>query len=188
LPTSEKGESMSDEQITKKKEDIGDLKKDIEDLKSQIQEKDTEIQEKDNSLEDYQERNLRLQADFDNYKKRSEKELQEYVHYANEGLIIKIIEAYEDLQRALKSEKSDDLREGVELIYQKLSKILEGEGLEEIPCEGENFDPFRHEALMAEDHVDYDNGKVIEELGKGYTLNSKVIKYSKVKVCKKKSK
>jgi molecular chaperone GrpE len=182
-----KGESMSDEQDIKKfKDDIKDLKEDIEDLKSQIQEKDTEIQEKDKSLEEYQERILRMQADFDNYKKRNEKELQEYVNYANEGLIIKIIEAYEDLQRALNSRKSDDLQEGVELIYQKLTKILEEEGLEEIPCEGENFDPFRHEALMAEDHDEYENGKVIEELGRGYTLNSKVIKYSKVKVCKKK--
>jgi molecular chaperone GrpE len=63
---------------------------------------------------------------------------------------------------------------------------LEEEGLEEIPCEGKTFDPFKHEALMAEDHDEYENGKVIEELGKGYTLNSKVIKYSKVKVCKKK--
>ena len=170
---------MSDEQ------DIKKLKEDLKDLKSQIQEKDNEILEKNERLEEYQEQYLRMQADFDNYKKRREKELQEYVHYANEGLIIKIIEAYEDLQRALKSDKSEDLKEGVELIYKKLSKILEEEGLEKIPCKGENFDPFKHEALMAEDHTEYENGKIIEELGKGYTLNSKVIKYSKVKVCKK---
>ena len=182
-----KGESMSNEQDTNKfKDDIKELKEDIENLNSQILEKDTEIQEKEDNLEECQERILRMQADFDNYKKRNEKELQEYVNYANEGLIIKIIEAYEDLQRALKSKKSNDLREGVDLIYQKLSKILEEEGLEEIPCEGKTFDPFKHEALMAEDHDEYENGKVIEELGKGYTLNSKVIKYSKVKVCKKK--
>jgi len=182
-----KGESMSNEQDTNKfKDDIKELKEDIENLNSQILEKDTEIQEKEDNLEECQERMLRMQADFDNYKKRNEKELQEYVNYANEGLIIKIIEAYEDLQRALKSKKSNDLREGVDLIYQKLSKILEEEGLEEIPCEGKTFDPYKHEALMAEDHDEYENGKVIEELGKGYTLNSKVIKYSKVKVCKKK--
>jgi len=182
-----KGESMSNEQDTNKfKDDIKELKEDIENLNSQILEKDTEIQEKEDNLEECQERMLRMQADFDNYKKRNEKELQEYVNYANEGLIIKIIEAYEDLQRALKSKKSNDLREGVDLIYQKLSKILEEEGLKEIPCEGKTFDPYKHEALMAEDHDEYENGKVIEELGKGYTLNSKVIKYSKVKVCKKK--
>jgi molecular chaperone GrpE len=175
-----KGEAMKDDQ------DMEKTKDDLEDLKSQIQEKDDEIQEKDQRIEDYQEQLLRLQADFENYKKRSEKEMQEYMNYANEGLILKILESYEDLYRALKSEKSDDLREGVELIYQKLSKILEGEGLKEIPAKGEKFDPFKHEAIMAEAHADYENGKVIEQLGKGYTLNSKVIKYSKVKVCKKK--
>ena len=73
----------------------------------------------------------------------------------------------------------------MELIYQKLKNILEGEGLEQIPAEGEKFDPFQHEALMAEAHDDFENGEVIEELCKGYKLNSKVIKYSKVKVCKK---
>jgi molecular chaperone GrpE len=102
-----KGESMSNEQDTNKfKDDIKELKEDIENLNSQILEKDTEIQEKEDNLEECQERMLRMQADFDNYKKRNEKELQEYVNYANEGLIIKIIEAYEDLQRALKSKKS----------------------------------------------------------------------------------
>ena len=67
-----------------------------------------------------------------------------------------------------------------------MKDILEGEGLKEIPCEGEKFDPFKHEALMIENNENYDNGVIIEELGKGYTLDSKVIKYSKVKVCKKK--
>ena len=66
-----------------------------------------------------------------------------------------------------------------------MKDILEGEGLKEIICAGEKFNPFKHEALI-ENNEDYDNGVIIEELGKGYTLDSKVIKYSKVKVCKKK--
>ncbi len=89
------------------------------------------------------------------------------------------------MERALKSGKSNDLHEGVQMIHQNLKKILEGEGLEEIPAQGEKFDPYQHEALMAEAHDDFENGEVIEELCKGYKLNSKVIKYSKVKVCKK---
>jgi len=100
-------------------------------------------------------------------------------------LILKIIDTYEDLRRALKSENPEKLQEGVELIYKKLKDTLEGEGLEEIRAEGEKFDPYKHEALMVEDHQDFDDGTVIEELGKGYTLDSEVIKYSKVKVCKK---
>lgn len=192
---------MTDEQKLKK------LKKDLDDLKSEILKKDSEIEEmaqeleekdlilkdkdqtieeKDEKIEDYYSQLQRLQADFENYKKRSENDLKEYIRYANENLILKILETYEDLGRALKSDKPHDLQEGVEMIYKKLKNTLEGEGLQEICVEGEKFDPFKHEALMVEDNEDYENGMVIEELGKGYTLDSKVIKYSKVKVCKKK--
>jgi molecular chaperone GrpE len=174
------------------KKDIKKMKADLKDLESQINEKNDEIQEKeeviigkDQELEQYNEQLLRLQADFENFKKRTEKQLSDQIRYANEQLILKILDSYEDLERALESEKSDDVREGVELIYQKLKKVLEGEGLEEISTEGEKFDPYQHEALLAEAHDDFNNGEVIEELCKGYTLNSKVIKYSKVKVCKK---
>lgn len=184
--------------MTDKKE-LKKLKKDLDDLESEldkrneelqkkdeeIQEKDQEIGDKDEKIEDYYHQLQRMQADFENYKKRSENDIKEYIKYANENLILKIIEVYEDLERALKAEKSQDLKEGVEMIYKKLNDILEGEGLSEICAQGEKFDPFKHEALLVESHEDYDNGIVIEELGKGYTLDSKVIKYSKVKVCKK---
>lgn len=184
---------MTDEHELKK------LKKNLDDLKSKIREKNSEIkemaremeendqtiEEQHQKIEEYYSQLQRLQADFENYKKRSEKDLSEYIRYANENLILKIIETYEDLGRALKSEKSHDLQEGVEMIHKKLKDTLEGEGLQEICAEGEKFDPFKHEALMVEDNQDYENGMVVEELGKGYTLDSKVIKYSKVKVCKK---
>jgi molecular chaperone GrpE len=175
------------------KQELEKLKKDLTRLESEIQEKNEELQKKDeniqdmeNKVDDYHSHVLRLQADFDNYKKRSDKEFKEYVKYANEGLILKVIDAYEDLERALKADQSHDLKEGVKMIHKKLKDILEGEGLCEIEARGEKFDPYKHEALMVEDHEDYDEGSVIEELGKGYTLDSKVIKYSKVKVCKKK--
>ena len=175
------------------KQELEKLKKDLTRLESEIEEKNEELQKKDEKIQnmedkvnDYHSQVLRLQADFDNYKKRSEKEFKEYVKYANEGLILKVIDAYEDLERALKADQSHDLKEGVKMIHKKLKDILEGEGLCEIEAKGEKFDPYKHEALMVEDHKDYDEGSVIEELGKGYTLDSKVIKYSKVKVCKKK--
>ena len=174
------------------KKDVAKMKDELNELKSEIQKKDDEIKEKeeeitskDEKIEQYHERLLRLQADFDNFEKRTEKELSDQIHYANEKLILKILDSYEDLERALKSGESHDLHEGVEMIYQNLKNILEGEGLEIIPAEGEKFDPFEHEALMAEAHEDFKNGEVIEELCKGYKLNSKVIKYSKVKVCRK---
>ncbi|HMK54048.1 MAG TPA: nucleotide exchange factor GrpE [Methanobacteriaceae archaeon] len=168
-----------------KDQELKNQKDDFDDLKNQIKEKDEKIQENEQLINECQNQLLRMQADLENYKKHTEKRMQDHLERANENLIIKILEAYEDLQRALQAEKSDDLREGVELIYQKLRGVLENEGLEEITAEGEKFDPFKHEALMAEDNEKYENGCIIQELGKGYTLNSKVIKYSKVKVCKK---
>ncbi len=178
---------MNDKQELKKlKKDLARLESDILEKNEEIQKKDEEIQNMEDKAEDYHSQLLRLQADFDNYKKRSEKEIKEYVKYANEGLIIKIIDAYEDLERALKSDDSHNLKEGVKMIHKKLKDILEGEGLCEIDASGKKFDPYKHEALMVEDHDDYEEGMVIEELGKGYTLDSKVIKYSMVKVCKKK--
>ena len=178
---------MNDKQkLEKLKKDQTHLESDIQKKNEDIQKKDEEIHNLEDKVEDYHSQLLRLQADFDNYKKRSEKQIKEYIKYANEGLILKIIDAYEDLERALKSDKSHDLKEGVEMIHKKLKDILEGEGLCEIESSGKKFDPYKHEALMVEDHDDYDDGTVIEELGKGYTLDSKVIKYSKVKVCKKK--
>jgi molecular chaperone GrpE len=174
------------------KKDIAKMKDKLDELESQIQEKNDEIQEKeeiitkkDQEIEQNKEQLLRLQADFENFKKRTEKQLSDHVRYANEQLILKVIDSYEDLERALESGNPDDLQEGVELIYHKLKKVLEGEGLEEISAEGEKFDPYKHEALMAEVNDDFKSGEVIEELCKGYKLNSKVIKYSKVKVCKK---
>ena len=164
---------------------IKETEAELSKIKETIIEKEDTIEEQQDKIDDYFSQLQRMQADFDNYKKRSEKDLKEFIKYANENLILKILDTYEDLERALESEKPEDLQEGVKLIYKKLKDTLEGEGLQEICAEGDKFDPFKHEALMVEDHQDYDDGMVIEELGKGYTLDSKVIKYSKVKVCKK---
>ena len=141
--------------------------------------------EKDEQIQEYKDRYLRTKADFDNFQKRSIKEKQDFVKYANEGLVLKMLEAYEDLERALEVKEDKDLREGVELIYKKMDKILNDEGVEEIKSEHEIFDPFKHEAMMTQKNDDYENNEIIQVLQKGYTLNSKVIRYAKVIVCKK---
>lgn len=168
------------------KDELKTLKNDLKEKEESIEDLKKQIEEKDQKIDDYYSQIQRLQADFENYKKRTEKNMSEHIKYANEGLILKIIDIYEDLERALKSdEKGENVREGVELIYKNLKDLLKKQGLSEIPAEGEKFDPFKHEALMTENHEDYENGVVTEELAKGYTLNDKVIKYSMVKVCKK---
>ena len=108
---------------------------------------------------------------------------------ANERLIKDLLDIYESLELGVKAARESDdkeaLLEGMELIYKKLDSLLKREGLERIKAVGERFDPFRHEAVLTEERDDVDEGIVLEEIQRGYTLNQRVIRYSKVKVSKK---
>lgn len=182
---------MANDKKDEKKNDLQEetqeeLLEKLESKNEEIAKLQEELEKQEDQTNEYISYSQRLQADFENYKRHSEKQNAEIIKYANEQLISNILDSYEDLERALnQSNNEKELREGVELIYSKLKDILEKEGLKEIPTEGEKFDPFKHEALMAEDNDDFENGYIIEELMKGYTLKDKVLKYSKVKVCKK---
>lgn len=178
----------SDKEEKKSKENDEEKQEDTKDEKTkETQEKTQEeiIEELEAQVQEYKDKLQRSQADFENFKKRSIKEKEQFVRYANEGLILNVLEAYEDLERALSVEKDEDLREGVELIYKKMDKILKDEGVEPIETEHQKFDPYKHEALMTQKNDDYENNEIIQDLQKGYMLNSKVIRYSKVIVCKK---
>lgn len=159
------------EELASKDEEISSLKEDFEKQEAETQE--------------YVSLSQRLQADFENFKKITDKRNVEIVKFANEGLIKEFLDCYEDLQRSLTIENDKDFREGVELIYNKFSDVLTKEGVEEIPAKGEKFDLNKHEALMVQESEDVENGYIIEELMKGYTYKDKVLKYSKVIVCKK---
>ena len=145
-----------------------------------------ELEEKNKLLEEYLTRLKYLQADFENYKKRAAKEKEEFVKFANEGLIIKLLDVYENLERAIENGKKSRgkraLLKGVEMTYRQLKEILEKEGLAEIKAVGEKFDPFRHEALAKESKEGCEEGIILEEFQRGYMLNDKVIRYSKVKI------
>lgn len=163
----EKDKPSEDDELAKLKEDLA--KREIEnlELKSHIQ---------------------RLQADFENFRRQSDKQKEDIVRFANEQLILKFVDVYEDMERVNENSTNDDeLKEGYELIYSKMKNTLEKEGLEVIPAVGEKFDINKHEALLVVDSPDHENNEIVDELMKGYTLKDKVIKYSKVRVCKKKS-
>lgn len=182
-----------EEQIKEMKEKMKLQEKEFDDTQKELKIKidelaniEKDLEDKNEEISEYMSHIQRLQADFENFKKQSEKQKQEIIKFANENLIMNILDSYEDLERALEQSKTEkELREGVELIYSKLKSTLEKEGLEVIVAEGEKFDPFKHEALMAEASEEHENGEIIDELMKGYTLKDKVIKYSKVRVCKK---
>ena len=183
---------MAKSKKTNEKEEKKDLQEQYDELLEELALKDEEISSLKEDLEkqeaetqEYVSLSQRLQADFENFKKITDKRNVEIIKFANENLIKEFLDCYEDLERSLTIEKDEDFREGVELIYNKFSDILTKEGVEEIPTKGEKFDLNKHEALMVQESEDVENGYIIEELMKGYMYKDKVLKYSKVIVCKK---
>ena len=160
-------------------EETKDVQVDL--LKEQLEKTEKEYKE----LED---RLLRVAAEFDNYKKRTAREFQSIIKNANEELISQLVETLDNFQRALDSAKNssdfDSFHKGVELIYQHFRDILGKEGLKEIKAIGEPFDPHLHEAVMQQESDKFPDGTVMDEISKGYMLNDKVIKHSKVIVSK----
>ena len=126
---------------------------------------------------------LRLMADFQNYKKRVEKEKKDLYSYANEKLVTELLAVLDNFERALAHEDpGNGFKEGMEMIFKQLMDVLEKSGLAEIAALGEDFDPNFHNAVMTEETEEYESGKVSGVMQKGYTLNGKVIRPSMVKV------
>jgi len=148
------------------------------------------LKEQAAQVEEYKDKCLRLQADFDNSRKRMEKDRQDFVKFANEGLIADLLNVLDDLERAvdLAETKHQDLPaflKGVEMILAHLYQTLKNHGVKPIEAQGKPFDPNFHEALMQVEDKDKPEHTVAEELQKGYLLNDRVIRTSKVKVTKK---
>ncbi|MBW2974763.1 nucleotide exchange factor GrpE [Candidatus Woesearchaeota archaeon] len=125
----------------------------------------------------------RLQAEFENYKKYVEKSQIEFRKYAEAGLIEELLPVLDSFELAFKNTANrEELVKGIELIYSQLYSLLEKKGLNKIPAAGK-FDPHLHEVLLKE-KSDKEEDTILEELQKGYKLNDKVIRHSKVKVSK----
>ncbi len=141
----------------------------------------------DESMECF-DRLLRLQAEFDNYKKRLEKDKMEFVKFANEEIIIEVLNILDDFERAVKAGKSkhdfDILYKGVEMIWKDMKEFLKKKGVREIDAQGKPFNPHEHEAMMQEERDDYPEDHITEEFQKGYMLNDRIIRPAKVKVSK----
>jgi molecular chaperone GrpE len=139
---------------------------------------------------EYWDRLIRLQAEFDNARKRLEKEKQDFVKFANEGIILELLNILDDLERSVslaETQKQDAsaFLKGVEMILAHLYEMLKEYGVRAIDAEGKLFDPHLHEALMQIEDKNLPEHTVVEEMQKGYLLNDRVIRTAKVKVSKK---
>ena len=185
----EDGETLNEAPVDEQEEVAA-----AKDAEAEETEKETEEAEEKDPLELAQDeiKELKTQllykaAEFDNYRKRTLKERAELILNGGEKVLTAILPVVDDMERAIENgQKTDDaqvLREGMELIYNKLLKVLENQGVSTIETENANFDTDVHEAVaMVPGMGDDKKGKVIDCLQKGYKLNDKVIRHAKVAV------
>ncbi|MCD6162569.1 MAG: nucleotide exchange factor GrpE [candidate division Zixibacteria bacterium] len=143
--------------------------------------------EKSEEYQQLNDRYLRLAAEFENYKKRTAREYSRLTETAESSLIFQLLEVVDDFDRALHQDTDDikTLKQGIEMILNKLKETLRKRGLKEIKAVDEEFDPVYHEAVMQKEVSDKDDGIIVEELQKGYFHNSRVLRPAKVIVAKK---
>ncbi len=160
-----------------------------EEQKTEQQEVSDEKEEQDvqGELEDLKDKHLRLQAEFDNYRRRTLKEKAELISTAGEKILIDLLPVVDDLDRAMESiataQDVDAVREGMDLIVNKFRNFLKTNGVNEIEAKEQDFDADKHEAVTKFPAPSEElKGKVIDVVQKGYTLNGKVMRYAKVVV------
>lgn len=155
-------------------------------LEEQVKQLSEALEAEKKRSQDYLNRLKYVQADCENLKKRYDRQIQDIRKYANEKLILELLDVLEELEMAVKSGKSGNSTEpvvqGVELTLKKLYKILENEGVAPIDCVGKPFDPTKHDAVARVEKEDTKGCTVVEQVRKGYTLKEKVIRPSIVKV------
>ena len=132
-----------------------------------------------------QDRLLRTAAEFDNFRKRSDRERREFSEHAAADLLTEILPVVDDLERALQvpaSGDADSYRKGVELIHRQLLDVLRRRGVKPIDVAGTDFDPRFHQAVSQESSKKHREGEVVEELRRGYMLGDKLLRAAMVKV------
>jgi molecular chaperone GrpE len=149
-----------------------------EELEAEISKLQGLLEEAQSLAEERLDQLKRCRADLDNTLKIVAREKDEHAKYASEKLISKLLCVLDSLEQASKHD------EGSEVLYQQLFNILKGEGLEPIDAVGKKFDPYKHEAMMQVKSEELEEDCVAQEIQRGYTLNSRVIRFSKVAVVK----
>ena len=163
--------------------DESDKEKEIKSLKREIKKEKEKIKSLKKELDEKKDQLLRTIADFQNYKKRVKKEMNEAIKYSKEELISKFLDVQENLERV-----NELNSKGLQLIMNQLKRIFEEEGIKEIEAVGKKFDYELHHALSIVETNEHDDGIIIEEIKKGYLINDRVLRPSLVMVAKSKNK
>jgi molecular chaperone GrpE len=194
MMTEEQLDEQMDEEIEKsgssesKSSNSKGKKKTSSTKKSKVDSLANENEQLKKELQELRDNYLRLGAEFQNFRKRFEKEKEEIVLHANERLIELILPILDDFQRSISASEEngsfESLRDGVKLVYKNLSEALQKEGVKAIKSLGEQFDHNLHDALLMTEKEGAEPGTIIEEVMKGYYYKDKVIRHAKVIVAK----
>ena len=151
-------------------EDAAALKAQVESLKAALEEKDNRVK--------------RLQADFENFRRRTSKEREELANVVTQDLLKSMLPILDNFDRAMAAEQKDSesFQKGVEMIYTQLHETLKNDGLEPIETAGQKFDPNFHQAVMRVENPDLEDDTIAQELQKGYIVKGRVIRPSMVQV------
>lgn len=146
------------------------------------------LDEKSKQIAQYHDQLLRLKADYENYRKRAEREKAEYLSWGKQDILIRLMQLKDVLEQAHRQASSTDniasVVQGLELLYKEFDKFLTAEGLKAIQTDGQIFDPLLHEAVGYEESESGIDGEIIEELQNGYIFQNRVVRPAKVRVRK----
>ncbi|HET55756.1 MAG TPA: nucleotide exchange factor GrpE [Ignavibacteria bacterium] len=159
------------------------LENEVEEKLEHIDEYESRIEELTTENERLRDQLLRKAAEFENYKRRTEIETSNFLKYAGEFVVTKMLPVYDDLRRSLEhvdSKNSESFKKGIELVYEKFTRVLKEIGVSKIEAKGKEFDFNLHEALMQKEVTDIPPHTVIEEIDPGYMYKDKVIRHTKV--------
>ncbi|MFB6282532.1 MAG: nucleotide exchange factor GrpE [Halobacteria archaeon] len=153
-----------------------------EESESRIEDLEESLEEKEERINDLESRLKRVQADFQNYKKRSERKKEEFAKYATVDIVTRLLDIRDNLNKALNSDGDiDNLKQGVEMVQDELDKLLLDEGVEKIETDGKP-DPEKHEVMMKVDSEEHGEGEIVDVYQPGYRMKDKVIREARVTV------
>ncbi len=187
----EKKQDLQNEEVTAETEVVEEIfaeekQTEEETVEQQLAKANDEIQTLTAKVEEMENRYLRLQADFDNSRRRSKLDLEAAQKYRVQSLAGDLIQALDNFERALAiqsdNEETVSLRQGLEMVYRNMLEALKKEGVEPIEAVGKEFDPNVHQAVMQVNDENYGSNIVVEEFQKGYMLKDRVLRPSMVKV------
>lgn len=149
-------------------------------------EEDNRVTELEKELEEIKNRMIRVQADYDNFRRRTREEKEAAAKYRAQGIVEGLLPVIDNFERALNVqtdvEQADSLHQGMKMVYNQLIEVLKNEGVEEVPGAGAVFDPHQHQAVMQVQEDDYEDNTIVEVLQKGYKLKDRVVRPAMVKV------